>query len=78
MGIILCSHFLFIILYVLLEDVIIMDVNFHIRRCNDTFAVVVFDDIYATTTNYDEIEDIVDGWCDRHGVEYCDVSIIEH
>ena len=55
-----------------------MMVNFHIRRCNDSFAVIVFNDIYAVTTVYDEIDSIIDGWCECNGVDLCDVNVIEH
>lgn len=55
-----------------------MNVDFHIMRCNDTFAVVVFDSIYATTTCYDEIESIIGEWCECHGVDLSDANAIEH
>lgn len=43
--------------------------NIKIELHNDTYAVIIDDVIYSITTNYEEIEGIVEEFCDENDLE---------
>lgn len=44
-------------------------IDFKIELHNETYAIILNDFIYSFTTNYDDIEGIVLGFCEENDLE---------
>ena len=52
-------------------------IEFIVERAGNTFALIVEDVIVDFTTKYDEIDEMVEDYCEEHNIDTIDVLINE-
>lgn len=49
-----------------------------VENFNDTHAIIVDDEIVGFTTVYEEVDELIDYWCEENDVDTWDINVIEN